>query len=237
MEMNNGVISKEDFLPIQDLAKHDQDRTDPLWESLKSGDDKAFETIFRRYYPALLNYGLRLNPDDEEVKDCIQIMFLNIWERRSFLGASDSIRNYLLASLRRLMLKRMKSESNFVQLASDLSTFHMELSVESKIINDQTLTENILLIQNAIGNLPDRQKEALYLRFYSDQSFPEIANVMGISTRAVYKLIYKALDALNEELTLQSKNAPFSISLLLALAFTAGETLAVKGLPFSSLLD
>jgi RNA polymerase sigma factor (sigma-70 family) len=237
MEMNNGVISKDDFFSTQDLTKNDLDRTDPLWESLKSGNEKAFETIFRRFYPPLLNYGLRLNPDAEEVKDCIQIMFLNIWERRCHLGSSDNIRNYLLASLRRLILKRMKLESTYHELVSDHSTFHMELSIESKIIHDQILKENILLLQNAIETLPDRQKEALYLRFYSDQSFAEIANVMGITTRAVYKLIYKALDALNEELSPQSRNVPFTIGFLLAMVFNAGETIASEALPLSSLLN
>ncbi len=189
----------------------------PLWNMLRAGSGDAFEQIFRHYYPSLLNYGLRFNKDDEEVKDCIQILFMNIWERKAFLGNSDSIRNYLLASLRRLILKRAKANPMTIALDDDESLFHVELSVEMKMIHDQTLKENVLSLQNAIQNLPARQKEALYLRFYNDQSFGEIALIMNISTRAVYKLIYKALDALNEELAPQGRDVPFVLGVYMTL--------------------
>ncbi|WP_233878273.1 RNA polymerase sigma factor [Dyadobacter sp. CY323] len=196
---------------------------DPLWEALKGGSCTAFEKIFRHHYPSLLHYGLKFHKDEEEVKDCIQILFLNIWERKEFLGHSDSIRNYLLASLRRLILKRIKNTPYFVEMDGNDSGFHIELSVESQMIHDQTLKENVLSLQNAIERLPDRQKEALYLKFYSDQSFSEIASVMNISTRAVYKLIYKALDSLNVELVPQTRSVSFVISFVLSMLYSAGE--------------
>lgn len=194
----------------------------PLWNMLRAGSGEAFEQIFRHYYPSLLNYGLRFNKDQEEVKDCIQILFMNIWERKAFLGSSDSIRNYLLASLRRLVLKRAKASLLTIALDDDDSLFHVELSTETKMIHDQTLKENVISLQRAIQNLPARQKEALYLRFYNDQSFGEIALIMNISTRAVYKLIYKALDALNEELAPQGKDVPFVLGVYLSLLASGG---------------
>jgi len=197
----------------------------PLWNLLRAGSGEAFEQIFRHYYPSLLNYGLRFNKDEEEVKDCIQILFMNIWERKAFLGNSDSIRNYLLASLRRLILKRAKANPLTIALDDDGSLFHVELSAEMKMIHDQTLKENVISLQKAIQNLPARQKEALYLRFYNDQSFGEIALIMNISTRAVYKLIYKALDALNEELAPQGKDVPFVLGVYMVL-LASGDTVA-----------
>ncbi|WP_342084068.1 RNA polymerase sigma factor [Dyadobacter sp. OTU695] len=196
----------------------------PLWNMLRAGSGDAFEQIFRHYYPSLLNYGLRFNKDDEEVKDCIQILFMNIWERKAFLGNSDSIRNYLLASLRRLILKRAKVNPLMIALEDEDSLFHVELSAEMKMIHDQTLKENVVSLQKAIQNLPARQKEALYLRFYNDQSFGEIALIMNISTRAVYKLIYKALDALNEELAPLGRDMPFVLGIYWSL-LTSGSLL------------
>lgn len=210
-KLNGPTPVSEAFDPA--AAKH----AAPLWDMLRAGSGEAFEQIFRHYYPPLLNYGLRFNKDEEEVKDCIQILFMNIWERKAFLGNSDSIRNYLLASLRRLILKRAKANPMTITLDDDDSLFHVELSVEMKMIHDQTLKENVLSLQNAIQNLPARQKEALYLRFYNDQSFGEIALIMNISTRAVYKLIYRALDALNEELAPQGRDVPFVLGVYLSL--------------------
>ena len=212
-------------IPSQ-TPKDDQERnylsvkkiiSEPIWESLKTGDRASFEQVFRKYYRPLLNYGMRLNPDEDEIKDCIQILFLTIWERKESLGDSDSVKNYLLASLRRLVIKRMNATKNtFVSIDNNDVAFYADLSPEARIIHDQNCCDNINTLQAAISKLPDRQKEALFLRFYSDQSFSDIALVMNISTRAVYKLIYKALDALNEDLAPYSK----SISLLLFLFFS-----------------
>jgi RNA polymerase sigma factor (sigma-70 family) len=171
------------------------------WESLKAGNASVFEAIFKAHYGFLLNYGLRLLKDEDEIKDCIQILFITIWERREYLGATTSIRNYLLASLRRLILKRIKNQEGRVEIDSEHFAIQTELSAEAKLILDQSDLDTLALLQGCIEKLPERQKEALYLKFYGNQSFAEIAAVMNVTTRAVYKLIYKALDGLNEEIT------------------------------------
>ena len=233
MELGNDIILPADYSLGEAIKPSENREGDLLWNSLKEGSYTAFEKIFKSYYPSLLSYGLRFNKDEEEIKDCIQILFLNIWERKEFLGNSDSIRNYLLASLRRLILKRMKKSIPFVELDFDDANFHIELSFESQMIHDQTMRENIIFLQNAIQNLPDRQKEALYLKFYNDQSFADIAAVMNITTRAVYKLIYKALDSLNEELAPQTKNVSFVLSMFLSLIYSASDYLATEVIPVS----
>ena len=154
----------------------------------------------------MLNYGLRFQADDEEVKDCIQELFITIWERRESLGPTTSIRNYLLASLRRLILKRMKHQPAHVGLDADTFDVQVELPLEATLILDQSTTEKIELLHQSMEKLPERQKEAVYLKYCGDQSLTEIAAIMGITTRAVYKLIYKALDTLNATLSQASRH-------------------------------
>ena len=233
MEMENGVTLPGKYSESGGILPQDISTADPLWESFKAGNYAAFEKIFRVHYSFLLNYGLRFNPDDDEVKDCIQILFLNIWERKEYLGISDSIRNYLMASLRRLILKRLKMNSVFVELTHEDPEFQIELSPESQMIYDQTVTENRNMLNGAIQSLPDRQKEALYLKFYNDHSFADIAVIMNISTRAVYKLIYKALDSLNEELVPQAGKTLFMVSSYLLFICASFRTILYK----SSWLD
>ena len=167
------------------------------WVSLKEGDASAFEVLFRAYYEFLFNYGLRFQPDEDEIKDCIQVLFITIWERRESLGPTTSVRNYLLASLRRLILKRMKLQTGRLEIDGDSFDLQVELPLETTLIRDQLAAENLALLQRSMEKLPERQKEAIYLKYYGDQSFAEIAAIMNITTRAVYKLIYKALDSLN----------------------------------------
>lgn len=175
------------------------------WESLKKGDASVFEMIFKTHYSFLYNYCLRFHEDEDEIKDCIQILFITIWERKEYLGPTTSIRNYLLASLRRLILRRRKTQSGRVEIDSESFNLQMELSVEAKLILEQSDLDTIELLHRCIENLPPRQREALYLKFYGNQSFADIAVVMNITTRAVYKLIYKALDTLSEEIAPSAK--------------------------------
>ncbi|MEQ9287996.1 MAG: sigma-70 family RNA polymerase sigma factor [Cyclobacteriaceae bacterium] len=186
-----------------------------LWDLLKKGDANAYEEIFKSHYQLLTNYGLKLNRDKEEVKDCLQVLFSRLWERRAHLGPCNSIRSYLLASVRRLILKRLSEKSKLVELDPKKLKFYVELSAETHLIIDQTAKKRIALLQEAIEQLPERQKEALYLKFYGDESFADIATTMDISTRAVYKLIYKALDNLSEQMNTSSSD----ISSLLSIFF------------------
>jgi RNA polymerase sigma factor (sigma-70 family) len=167
-----------------------------LWTDFKEGDVQAYEFMFKKNYDLLYNYGLKITRNSEETRDCIQQLFAGLWESRLRLGYSNSIRSYLLASLRRLILRRLADKSRFVSIEGIRCEFHVEISTELKYIKNQDEIEQVRLMRDVIQKLPDRQKEALYLKYYSDHSFGEIALIMGITTRGVYKLIYKALDHL-----------------------------------------
>lgn len=167
-----------------------------IWSDFKNGDQQAYEFMFKKYYNLLLSYGLKITRNTEETKDCIQQLFAGLWESRQRLGPNNSIRSYLSASLRRMILRRLKDKFQYVNIDDMNPGFHADISVELKYIKNQREIEQVNLLTDLIQMLPDRQKEALYLKYYSDYSFGEIAETMGITTRGVYKLLYKALDHL-----------------------------------------
>ena len=175
-----------------------------LWNAFKSGDSYAYETIFNEQYKQLYNYGLKIYRDKEEVKDCIQQLFFEMWRSRQGLGPTSSIRSYVLASLRRMILRKIKTRHLHLDIEHLDASFYFESSAEYGNITLQEERTRIELLTDLLKKLPARQKEALYLKYYGDQSFDEIAEIMGITTRAVYKLIYKALDNLSAELAVKN---------------------------------
>lgn len=83
------------------------DYSDPeIWEALKRGSREAFTHLHQTYYSNLYNYGLRMAADEALVENCLQDMFITLWRIRESLGAVASIKSYLLASLRRAILKK-----------------------------------------------------------------------------------------------------------------------------------
>jgi RNA polymerase sigma-70 factor (ECF subfamily) len=85
-----------------------QDRD--FWERMRKGDEQALAALFRRHYAMLYDYGLKLAYEDELVKDGIQEVFAYIWEKRQNLATVDSVRAYLLVSLRRQVLKSLERQ-------------------------------------------------------------------------------------------------------------------------------
>src|SRR5699024_7965890 len=77
------------------------------WEEVVQGNDAAFENVFNAHYKSMYGYGLKLCNRSALVKDCIQDLWMDIWERRTELHHVRSPNVYLFVSLRRKILKKL----------------------------------------------------------------------------------------------------------------------------------
>ncbi len=53
-----------------------------LWEKFRAGDEAAFSSLFYLYSDTLFYYGSSITKDRELIKDSIQQLFCNLWERK-----------------------------------------------------------------------------------------------------------------------------------------------------------
>ena len=51
-----------------------------LWKSLKEGDLKSFSVLFKKFYPSLHSYGLKISRDEALTEDALQDFFVYIYE-------------------------------------------------------------------------------------------------------------------------------------------------------------
>lgn len=139
----------------------------------------------------MFNYGFRMCADEDLVKDCIQDVFLTLWNRRVNVNTTDSITWYLLKCTKTSILREQKKWIRNDEIVNEYA-FNVEFDVETKLIAD---LDNLSLadrIKTIINQLPPRQKEILYLRFYENLTLAEIANVMELNPQSVYNLLQKA---------------------------------------------
>jgi RNA polymerase sigma factor (sigma-70 family) len=172
-----------------------------LWKEFKNGNTNSFSIIYRNYIQVLYSYGLQVVKDPELVEDCIQDLFIYLWDNKDKLGATDNIKFYLFKSLRRRLVIKCKSKSK-EELSNDL-TLHpsnVELSYEHTIVAVQTEQSQQEMFKRSMIYLTKRQREAIYLRFYDNLSFQEIADVMTLGLKSTYNLISKALEVLRQYL-------------------------------------
>lgn len=165
-----------------------------LWRKMLSGDVTAYEHLIDRTYDLLFHYGTKFNSDSELIKDCIQDVFLGVWEKRNALNPEIPPKPYLLASLRRRLHRlasRLRMDCMDYYNESDV-VFDLEFSAEYQLIeseNDRILASRMTEMLN---ELPKRQKEAVFLRFYNDMEREEIAVVMDIQPQSVSNLLQEA---------------------------------------------
>ncbi len=185
------------------------------WFLLKEGDSEALARLYRRYARLLINYGYRIVADKELVRDVVQDQFVHLWSSRSSLPDVQSIKAYLMVAVRRQLLRRTTARPQFEEIPDDsLLPTLSEPSVEIQLIDSHEIATISERMAKAIEKLPPRQREVIFLKYYSDLSTQEIAETMGITPESVYKFIYKAID----NLKVQSKGwetAGLSITMLL----------------------
>lgn len=170
-----------------------------LWERFRGGDHKAFENLLTTHYRMLFQYGSRFSTDPEFIRDNIQDLFLYLWERRAALSSVESVKPYLLVSLRRQMHRKKKVRVAEEPLTSETETdFQVEFSVEDRFIENEAVGQRAERLKKILSALPARQKEVIYLRFFQDLSRDQISEVMTITPQTVSNLLQLAFKELRK---------------------------------------
>lgn len=167
-----------------------------LWESFKGGDREAFSEIYYRYIHVLYFYGINISGNAALTEDCIQDLFIYLWDNRERLGKTDNIKYYLFTSLRRKILLDVKKDRKTKLQEPGSLPQAADLSYEHTLIFNQTKSEEKAMLNRAVLSLTKRQQEAIRLRFYDNLSFKEVADSMSLSIKATYNLISRALHIL-----------------------------------------
>ena len=172
------------------------------WLSMKIGEPIGLELLYKTYAGPLYNYGSKFTADKDLIKECIQELFVQLWTRREFLSNPSDVKNYLFKSFRLSVFKKAAVLSRNDEFQEGGSyPFSVTLSIEDDLIAGEQHEQLKKRLQTTIAALTDRQKEAIFLKFYENLSYEEIAEVMDISVKATYKLMARSLGFLRNNLS------------------------------------
>ena len=166
-----------------------------IWQRFRKGDEKAFSYIFDTYHLQLFEYGQRFSSDPELVGDSIQDLFFELAGKREKLSATDNILFYLLKSLRIKIFNNLRKNryANSSIRPEQLEEFRLEYSTE---VDTEEKELRLDRLAEAINQLPPRQKETIYLKFYKNLSNAQVAEVMQVNYQSVGNSIQKAIQKL-----------------------------------------
>jgi DNA-directed RNA polymerase specialized sigma24 family protein len=79
-----------------------------LWQAFKKGDVEAYRDLYQIHASYLLNYGLRLHNVLNVVEDCVQEVFIDLWQYRQNLADPNDARFHLMRSLKNRIDKHFR---------------------------------------------------------------------------------------------------------------------------------
>jgi len=162
---------------------------------LNTSKEQDFDELFLEYHPLLYRYGQKLSSNSYLIEECIQELFIYIYEQKIGLSTIQHIKAYLFTSFRRRLFKSLKATTESIP---DLPS-NIQFSPEDFLIQQEEFQQKEKWVQAALNSLPWRQREVIYLRFFNNLSAKEIAEVMGIQSQVVSNVVYKALKKLRSE--------------------------------------
>lgn len=171
-----------------------------IWQQFLSGDVAAFERLMSIHFRTLFHYGCKFSKDQEFVKDSIQDLFMHLWEKRTRLNTEAAVKPYLMASLRRLMHRSASSKSWLGAENQDdaAEIFNLEFSVEEQYISNESMLVRTQQLEKLLMELPKRQKEVIYLKFFQELSRDQISEIMAVSPQTVSNLLQIAIKQLKK---------------------------------------
>lgn len=168
-------------------SEYDKLNNSELTAAIKAGNKNAFKNLYYKYFDQLYSFAWYRTYSEEASRDFIQELFTIVWTNRKKLDPKKSIKAYLYKVLGNLII--------------DASRLHASQNVPLENVETTSTENDIELnidIQNAINSLPAKLKEVYLLSRLDGFKYSEIAEILGISLKAVEKRLTNAFSKLRK---------------------------------------
>ncbi len=166
----------------------------------RSGDSEAWGEIYRQYAAAIFRFCRRALPSREDAEDATMEVFVKVREKLSQYDTSRPFSawlykvaaNHCWDTLRR---RRVRQDLETGEVET-LPLAHPDPGQLERLLEERTSQE----VRAALAQLPARSRMALVLRYYSDMSYDEIADALGVRRAFVGVVLLRARHQLREAL-------------------------------------
>ncbi len=169
-----------------------------ILQDIANGDVKAFEDLFKSFFPELSFYAVRFVEDPETAEEVVQDIFFNFWDNRKKLNITTSVKSYLYTTVRNTclnLIKHKKVESKYRE--------HFSRKMQEDELNESMWanTDNLQdQINAAIEKLPTQRQKIFKMSRFDEMTYKEIAQKLDISVKTVENQMGSALKHLRKEL-------------------------------------
>jgi RNA polymerase sigma factor (sigma-70 family) len=162
------------------------------WKQISLGDEEAYRQCYLFYYKRLFNYGRKFTPEVALLEDAIQESLVLLWTGREKLNTIANPHTYLFSTFRYILFRMIK-KSETLRKFQPAGSAEPEFNAEYLFIDREEQLQLQKQLYQSIHRLTARQREAIFLRFFEGFSYKEVALILGISVKATYKIMARAL--------------------------------------------
>lgn len=164
-----------------------------LFAEFRDGNEKAFSKLYDLHVAMLYNYGYRLTTDMELLKDCIQDVFIKIYNKRTELGSVLNFKSYLLISLKNKLCDECRKRVHLSDVAVEELDVVSGDNVENSYIHHESEKLNSAFISRIMNELTPRQRKAIELYYIEEKKYEDICTIMEMNYQSVRNLIHRGM--------------------------------------------
>jgi RNA polymerase sigma-70 factor (ECF subfamily) len=163
---------------------------------VREGDRAAFDALFRRWAPPVVNFLARMVPDRARAEELAQDVFVRIYGARERYEVRARFSTWLFGIAHNLALNELARAHR--KRERPLGDEHLDTLADDAPEPEQQLDtrRTARALEAALPRLPDRQRAALLLRTQENLSYDEIAEALGASTSGIKSLLHRARENL-----------------------------------------
>lgn len=153
------------------------------------------EKYFQTHFEGLYRYAFTLLKNNDDAKDAVQTVFVNLWQKRLTIDEQQSVQSYLYTSVYNYCLNIKRNEKvRKAYLQNNQSA--------QPVFNDELVSrENMNRIREALESLPPQCKLIFMKSRFEQKKYADIAGEMNLSVKTIEVQIGKALRILREKLS------------------------------------
>jgi RNA polymerase sigma-70 factor (ECF subfamily) len=176
-----------------------------LLHAISRGDEQALAAIYDRYRLILFGLILRILHDRQEAEDVLQEAFLQVWRRAAdFDESRGRVFTWLVTIARSRALDRLRVLSSRARLADEVVA-HSVGDYAGDAADDALKSEQGTIVRQALVELPEEQRRALFLAYFEGLTQTEISARLGEPLGTVKTRMRSGLMKLRELLREKSR--------------------------------
>ena len=167
---------------------------DKLFARISQGDEEAFTIVYNKYHKLIYVLAYRYLMSVEMAEDVVQHVFTRLWEYRSELCVSISLKNYLFTMTKNHVLNLIRNENS--ALIKNYEIVQAIPVYADDLIEKLEEKEMMSLFYQAVELLPPQKREICLMKIKEELSNQEIADKLKLSINTVKTHYSEALKLL-----------------------------------------